>query len=220
MNTDEFRFLDKRQRRTVGQFQRNCITEPGVGATPERLRRVCVRKYGPTLKVLDRRIDRISVWGHPSSPRLSIAALRLTWVPTEPNGISLGAKALDRGLSQTAAQVLARTPNVPTATSVSTLALNLRACEVWRGATRMAPGHHRFRIIPSSPVGKTGLVPSGGGPPQSRTLARSPQPSQSRSVVECASPLALWPDMCLVNKRGRSQWHKRIAASGTRVHNR
>jgi hypothetical protein len=67
---------------------------------------------------------------------------------------------------------------------------------------------------------------SGGGPPQSRTLARWPQPAQSRSVVKCASPsahaarqsaasarrrLALWPKTILANEGAHSQWHKRIA---------
>jgi hypothetical protein len=36
---------------------------------------------------------------------------------------------------------------------------------------------------------------SGGGPPQSKTLARFLLLSCARSVLECASPLALWPLM-------------------------
>jgi hypothetical protein len=32
---------------------------------------------------------------------------------------------------------------------------------------------------------------SGGGPPQSKTLARYLRPAWMRSVLECASPLAL-----------------------------
>jgi hypothetical protein len=53
---------------------------------------------------------------------------------------------------------------------------------------------------------------SGGGPPQSRTLARLLQPAQSRSVLECSSPLELWPKTYLANQHARSQWHVRIEA--------
>ena len=51
------------------------------------------------------------------------------------------------------------------------------------------------------------LFESGGGPPHSPTLARWPKPSQSRSVLECASPLALWHQPRHANQRPHPKFH-------------
>jgi hypothetical protein len=50
-----------------------------------------------------------------------------------------------------------------------------------------------IRMLSANFRRRSAIGKSGGGPPQSKTLARGTGPCRTRSVLDCASPLALWP---------------------------